>query len=147
MVDEATIDALYRASQAGVPVDLVVRGICALRPACPACPRPSASARSSAASSSTRASSRSRTRSRAEDATFEGPEVYIGSADLMHRNLDRRVEALVRIADPDQVSELIELLDESMDDGTASWHLELGRRTGSGTTSGPTDRSSTCRRP
>ena len=42
----------------------------------------------------------------------------------MHRNLDRRVEALVRIADPDQVSELIELMDESTDDGTSSWHLE-----------------------
>ena len=50
--------------------------------------------------------------------------VYIGSADMMHRNLDRRVEALVRIADPDQVSELIELMDESTDDGTSSWHLE-----------------------
>jgi polyphosphate kinase len=58
------------------------------------------------------------------DAPFEGPEVYIGSADLMHRNLDRRVEALVRISDPDQVSELIELMDESTDDGTSSWHLE-----------------------
>ena len=125
MVDEATIDALYRASQAGVPVDIVVRGICALRPgrARPVGDHPGA-LDPRAGSSSTRASSRSRTRRRAEDATFEGPEVYIGSADLMHRNLDRRVEALVRIADPDQVSELVELLDESMDDGTSSWHLE-----------------------
>jgi polyphosphate kinase len=51
------------------------------------------------------------------------PEVFIGSADLMHRNLDRRVETLVRVVDPDHVAELIELLDLSMDDGTASWHL------------------------
>jgi polyphosphate kinase len=51
------------------------------------------------------------------------PEVYIGSADLMHRNLDRRVETLVRIADPEQIAELVDLLDESMDDGTSSWHL------------------------
>jgi len=49
--------------------------------------------------------------------------VYIGSADLMHRNLDRRVEALVRVADPAQVTELVEYLDETMDDRTSSWHL------------------------
>lgn len=124
MVDEATIDALYRASQAGVPVDLVIRGICALRPGVPGLSetirvrsilgRFLEHSRIFAFASSVKP----------EDATFEGPEVYIGSADLMHRNLDRRVEALVRIADPDQVSELIELLDESMDDGTASWHLD-----------------------
>lgn len=124
MVDEATIDALYRASQAGVPVDLVVRGICALRPGVPGLSetirvrsilgRFLEHSRIFAFAASTLP----------DDATFEGPEVYIGSADLMHRNLDRRVEALVRIADPEQVSELVELLDESMDDSTSSWHLE-----------------------
>jgi polyphosphate kinase len=41
----------------------------------------------------------------------------------MHRNLDRRVEALVRLADAEQIAELVDLLDESMDDGTSSWHL------------------------
>ncbi|MET0787687.1 MAG: RNA degradosome polyphosphate kinase [Cellulomonas sp.] len=124
MVDEATIDALYRASQAGVPVDLVIRGICALRPGVPGLSetirvrsilgRFLEHSRIFAFAASTLP----------EEATFEGPEVYIGSADLMHRNLDRRVEALVRVSDPDQVSELVELLDESMDDGTSSWHLD-----------------------
>ncbi|WP_449385824.1 RNA degradosome polyphosphate kinase [Cellulomonas soli] len=124
MVDEATIDALYRASQAGVPIDLVVRGICALRPGLPGLSetirvrsilgRFLEHARIFAFAHS----------SPAPDSTFEGPEVYIGSADLMHRNLDRRVEALVRVADPDQVSELLDLVDESMDAGTASWHLD-----------------------
>ncbi|MGN8244825.1 RNA degradosome polyphosphate kinase [Cellulomonas soli] len=124
MVDEATIDALYRASQAGVPIDLVVRGICALRPGVPGLSetirvrsilgRFLEHARIFAFAHS----------SPAPDSTFEGPEVYIGSADLMHRNLDRRVEALVRVADPDQVTELLDLVDESMDAGTASWHLD-----------------------
>lgn len=124
MVDEATIDALYRASQAGVAVDLVIRGICALRPGVPGLSetirvrsilgRFLEHSRIFAFAASTLP----------EEATFEGPEVYIGSADLMHRNLDRRVEALVRVSDPDQVSELVELLDESMDDGTSSWHLD-----------------------
>lgn len=123
MVDEATIDALYRASQAGVPIDMVVRGICALRPGVPGL-----SETIRVRSILGRFLEHSRIFAFAHatapsDATFEGPEVYIGSADLMHRNLDRRVEALVRIADPDQVSELIELMDESTDDGTSSWHL------------------------
>ncbi|WP_315094598.1 RNA degradosome polyphosphate kinase [uncultured Cellulomonas sp.] len=124
MVDEATIDALYRASQAGVPVDMVVRGICALRPGVPGL-----SETIRVRSILGRFLEHSRIFAFAhstpqDDGTFEGPEVYIGSADLMHRNLDRRVEALVRIADPDQVNELIELLDDSTDDGTSSWHLD-----------------------
>ncbi|GEK20117.1 RNA degradosome polyphosphate kinase [Cellulomonas xylanilytica] len=124
MVDEATIDALYRASQAGVPIDMVVRGICALRPGVPGL-----SETIRVRSILGRFLEHSRIFAFAHatgpaDAPFEGPEVYIGSADLMHRNLDRRVEALVRISDPDQVAELIELMDESTDDGTSSWHLE-----------------------
>ena len=55
---------------------------------------------------------------------FAGPEVFIGSADLMHRNLDRRVETLVRVADPEHVTELVDLIDLAMDDGTSSWHLQ-----------------------
>jgi polyphosphate kinase len=51
------------------------------------------------------------------------PVVYIGSADLMHRNLDRRVEALVRLRDPGHITEIEDLLTLSMDPETASWHL------------------------
>ena len=53
-----------------------------------------------------------------------GPEVWIGSADLMHRNLDRRVEALVRIVAPEQIDELIKYVDLQMADSTASWHMQ-----------------------
>jgi polyphosphate kinase len=51
------------------------------------------------------------------------PQVYIGSADMMHRNLDRRVEALVRVTSPGHIKELVELFDAAMSDGTSSWHL------------------------
>ena len=53
-----------------------------------------------------------------------GPEVYIGSADLMHRNLDRRVEALVRVTAPEQIDELIKYVDLQMADSTMSWHMQ-----------------------
>lgn len=138
MVDEETIDALYRASQAGVPVDLVVRGICALRPGVPGLSetvrvrsilgrflehsRIFAFAADGGAPRDTQATDGTAGPRGGTD-VVPGPEVYIGSADLMHRNLDRRVEALVRIADGDQVAELIDLIDQSMDDGTSSWHL------------------------
>ena len=58
------------------------------------------------------------------DGPESGPEVFIGSADLMHRTLDRRVETLVRLVDPDQITNLLDLIDISMDSGTASWHLQ-----------------------
>jgi polyphosphate kinase len=50
--------------------------------------------------------------------------MFIGSADMMHRNLDRRVEALVRLTDPAHIGELTELFDMAMDDGTSAWQLE-----------------------
>nr|WP_265520982.1 RNA degradosome polyphosphate kinase [Oerskovia sp. JB1-3-2] len=126
VVDEVIIDALYRASQAGVRVDLVVRGICAVRPGVE-----ELSENIRVRSILGRFLEHSRIFAFANsggpaigDGPESGPEVYIGSADLMHRNLDRRVETLVRIVDPDQVTELIDLIDLSMDDGTASWHLQ-----------------------
>jgi len=125
MVDEATIDALYRASMAGVPIDISVRGICALRPGVPGL-----SENIRVRSILGRFLEHSRVFAFAHaDGTpedgfdFAGPEVFIGSADLMHRNLDRRVEALVRVADPDHVVELVGLIDLSMDDSISSWHL------------------------
>ena len=91
------IDALYEASQAGVEIDLIVRGICCLRPGVPGpVGATSGCARSSAATSSTRASTASPTAP-----ADGGPAYYIGSADLMPRNLDRRVEALAPVDDPD----------------------------------------------
>jgi polyphosphate kinase len=124
-VDETTIDALYRASQAGVKVDLVVRGICAVRPGVPGL-----SENIRVRSILGRFLEHSRIFAFANSAgpaigegPESGPEVFIGSADLMHRNLDRRVEALVRISDPDQVRELLDLVDTSMADETASWRL------------------------
>jgi polyphosphate kinase len=116
IVDEVLIDALYRASQAGVPVDVVVRGICAIRPGVPGL------------SENIRVRSiLGRFLEHSRIFWFAGggdPVVYIGSADMMHRNLDRRVEALLRIKDPGHLAELEELLTVSMDPQTISWHLE-----------------------
>lgn len=116
IVDEATIDALYRASNAGVTVDMLVRGICALRPEVPGL------------SENIRVRSilgRFLEHSRVyEFANAGDTEVFIGSADLMHRNLDRRVETLVRISDEEHIAEISGLLDLSLEDETASWHLD-----------------------
>lgn len=115
IVDEAIIDALYRASQAGVRVDIVVRGICAIR------------AGVKGLSENIRVRSilgRYLEHSRIYCFGPEGEEeVWIGSADLMHRNLDRRVEALVKIVDPGQISYLSKLLRTEASDKTSSWHL------------------------
>jgi len=115
VVDEVLTDSLYRASQAGVPVDLWVRGICAVRPGVPGL------------SETIRVRSilgRFLEHSRIFGFDNGGDaEVWIGSADLMHRNLDRRVETLVRISSPDHVEELCALLDVAMSDEVSSWWL------------------------
>ena len=126
IVDEALIDALYRASQAGVPIDLVVRGICAVIPGVVGL-----SETIKVRSILGRYLEHSRIFAFANDSepkTFDpdaaiGPDVYIGSADLMHRNLDRRVEALVRLTDETHIQELISMLDLSVSEQTSSWHL------------------------
>jgi polyphosphate kinase len=115
MVDEAIIDALYRASRAGVRVDIVVRGNCSLRPGVE-----DLSEHIRVRSVLGRYLEHSRIFWFANDGD---PQVYIGSADMMHRNLDRRVEALVRIVRPEHLDELKELLDQAMSDGTSSWWL------------------------
>jgi polyphosphate kinase len=115
LVDEAVIDALYHASRAGVPIDLLIRGICALKPGVPGL------------SETVRVRSiLGRFLEHSRIFWFAGggtPQVWIGSADLMHRNLDRRVEALVRIVAPEHAAELTELLDLAFDEGTAAWEL------------------------
>jgi polyphosphate kinase len=117
IIDEAIIDALYRASIAGVPVDLWVRGICGVRPGIP-----ELSERIRVRSVLGRFLEHSRIYAFG-DGSDPGSEIWIGSADMMHRNLDRRVEALVRVADPAQQAELRGLIDLAMDEGTASWWL------------------------
>lgn len=115
MVDEEIIDALYRASQAGVTVEVWVRGICSLKPGVPGM-----SENITVRSILGRYLEHSRIFSFANDGE---PEVYIGSADMMHRNLDRRVEALVRIVAPAQITELNDLFSLAMSPGTSSWWL------------------------
>ena len=115
LVDEQVIDALYRAAQVGVPIEVFVRGICALRPGVPGL------------SESVRVISilgRFLEHSRAYCFVNGGErEVWIGSADMMHRNLDRRVESLVRLVDPEEIDEVNGLFDLAFDPGTSAWDL------------------------
>ncbi|MEY2989651.1 MAG: hypothetical protein RLZZ163_567, partial [Actinomycetota bacterium] len=117
LVDEEIIDALYRASSAGVPIEIWVRGICALRPGMPGF------------SDTIRVRSilgRFLEHSRAYCFANGGNHsVWIGSADLMHRNLDRRVETLVSLADPEQIAEVYDLFDFAFSHDTAAWDLDI----------------------
>ncbi|MCL2453883.1 MAG: RNA degradosome polyphosphate kinase [Micrococcales bacterium] len=124
MVDEAVLDALYRASEAGVPIDINVRGICALRAGVPGL---SETIRVRSVLGRFLEHSRIFAFANAVPSPEDelvGPEVLIGSADLMHRNLDRRVEALIRITAPDHIEQCLELVDLGVADSTSSWWLE-----------------------
>ncbi|MEV7800508.1 RNA degradosome polyphosphate kinase [Microbacterium foliorum] len=115
MVDEEVIDALYRASAAGVKVDVWVRGICSLR-----------TDLEGISDNITVRSILGRYLEHSRIFAFHNDgdaQVYIGSADMMHRNLDRRVEALVRVTDPGHMKDLLDFFDLAMDPGTTSWHL------------------------
>ncbi|WP_326644893.1 RNA degradosome polyphosphate kinase [Streptosporangium sp. NBC_01755] len=116
LVDEPIIDALYRASRAGVPVDLWVRGVCTLRPGV------------QELSENIRVRSvlgRFLEHSRIyEFGRGRRPEIWIGSGDMMRRNIERRVEVLVKVASQQQRNYLSGLLDRAMSDDTTSWWLD-----------------------
>lgn len=119
LADPEIIDALYAASQAGVEIDLIVRGICCLRPGVPGL------------------SERIRVRSilgrfleHSRIFRFGGgarePRLFIGSADLMDRNLDRRVEVAVEVEEPELKRRLDEILDVNLSDDSLAWQLGPG---------------------
>jgi polyphosphate kinase len=118
LVDPEMIDALYAAAQAGVEVDLIIRGICCLRPGVPGL------------SEGIRVRSivgRYLEHSRIYHFAHGGPEAtsayFIGSADLMPRNLDRRVEALVSVLDPELQAQMSQQLDVCLADDHLAWTL------------------------
>jgi polyphosphate kinase len=117
LVDPEVIAALYRASQAGVEIDLIVRGICCLVPGLP-----DVSDRIRVVSIVGRFLEHSRV---VYFANGGHPEYYIGSADWMPRNLDRRVEVMVPIEDPQLHKQLHSILQTSIDDNRQAW--DLGR--------------------
>ena len=115
LLDEEFVEALYRASIEGVEVDLVIRGICALLPGIPG------------VSENIRVRSvlgRFLEHSRIFHFANGGDdEIYIGSADLMERNLNRRVESLVRIKRKEHKDSLVKIFDSYIASTTAGWHL------------------------
>ncbi len=118
LVDSDMIDALYAASNAGVEIDLIIRGICCLRPGVPGL-----SERIRVRSIVGRYLEHSRLFYFANGAGPRQPAYYIGSADLMPRNLDRRVEAVIPIEDPGLQERLQEVLDVNLADDVLAWRL------------------------
>ncbi|MDP8987271.1 MAG: polyphosphate kinase 1, partial [Actinomycetota bacterium] len=118
LVDVQMIDALYAASQAGVEIDLIVRGICCLRPGVAGM-----SERIRVRSIVGRFLEHSRIFYFANGAGPGRPDWYLGSADLMPRNLDRRVEAVVPVGDPELQHRLQEILDVNLADDQLAWEL------------------------
>jgi polyphosphate kinase len=116
LVDPKIIDALYEASAAGTPIDLVVRGICCLRPGVPGM-----SETIKVRSILGRYLEHSRLYRFGPDP--DTAEYLIGSADLMPRNLDGRVEALAPVTDPRLRARLAEILDINLSDDTLAWEL------------------------
>jgi polyphosphate kinase len=117
LVDAELIDALYEASQAGVRIDLLVRGICCMRPGVPGISE-TVRARSIVG----RFLEHSRIYRFGSEA--RGYDYLIGSADWMPRNLDRRVEALTPVEDPSLQHRLDEILQVGFDDDELAWELD-----------------------
>jgi polyphosphate kinase len=116
LVDRACIQALYRASQAGVPIEINTRGICCLRPGVPG-----VSENIRVVSIVGRFLEHSRIYSFERDGECT---VYIGSADLMPRNLDTRVELLTPVLDEGLRADLVDTLDRCFDDNMNDWDLQ-----------------------
>jgi polyphosphate kinase len=113
LVDEQVIDALYRASQAGVRVEVVVRGICALRPGV-----------DGFSENIVVRSILGRFLEHSRVIHFRAiNEFWIGSADMMHRNLDRRVEVMAQVKDPRLTAQLDEVFESALDPATRCWEL------------------------
>jgi len=113
LVDEQVIDALYRASQAGVRVEVVVRGICALRPGA-----------SGYSENIVVRSILGRFLEHSRIIQFGAiDEYWIGSADMMHRNLDRRVEVMAQVKDPKLTAQLNDIFESALDPATRCWEL------------------------
>ncbi len=119
LADGAMIDHLYKASQAGVEIDLIVRGLCSLRPGVPGL-----SERIRVRSIVGRFLEHSRIYHFANGEGPGCPSTYIGSADLLPRNLDRRVEALVRVDDPHLAARVLEVADVCLSDERLAWTLD-----------------------
>jgi polyphosphate kinase len=119
LIDSAMIDLLYEASDAGIPVDIIVRGICGLRPGVPGL-----SENIRVRSIIGRYLEHSRIYHFANGRGPNQPSYYIGSADLMPRNLDRRIEALTPVDDPALQALLHEILEVNLADDTLAWVLD-----------------------
>lgn len=118
LVDVRMTEKLYEASQAGVDIDLIIRGQCSLKPGIPGL-----SDRIRVRSIIGRYLEHSRVYHFANGSGPGEPATYIGSADLMSRNLNRRVEALVRLDDPRTQQRVHEILDVVLDDDRLAWTL------------------------
>ncbi|MDR0951189.1 MAG: RNA degradosome polyphosphate kinase [Candidatus Ancillula sp.] len=146
IVDEECIEALYRASEAGVKVDMIVRGICAVKAGVKpfsenlrvrsilgrflehsriyAFAHPLLNDKQLVEDKFIEDKINHETPAQKKnDPNLVGPEVWIGSADLMHRNLDRRVETLIKIVEPDQIGELVNLLEFTMSEKVSAFDL------------------------
>ena len=142
LVDSVIIDALYEASAVGVSIDLITRAICCLRPQVPGL-SDNIRVRSLVgrwlehsrlfyfgAGAQAPGPDQPTTASPTDDGHYDVPhllpdggEVYLGSADMMERNLDRRVEAVVSVSEPDLAARLRRILDAELADDALAWEL------------------------